>query len=110
MQPIRVRACCGKTTPGAQNKGGVLPFRNSHSSFYGVWFGGSLLTTLDGPKINKNMRVLDQDTEVISGLYAAGDTSRSLFSGNYPEYLVGCANGRTLTEGRHAVRFINENE
>ena len=78
--------------------------------FYGCWFGGSLLTTLDGLKINANMQVLDQALEPIPGLYAAGDCSGSVFSGNYPEYLVGCAIGRTLTEGRHAVRYISENE
>lgn len=74
--------------------------------FYGYWSGGLLLTTLDGLSINENMQVLDESKNVIEGLYAAGDCSGSLFSGNYPEYLVGCACGRTLTEGRHAVRFI----
>ena len=78
--------------------------------FYGCWFGGSILTTLDGLKINADMQVLDQSLEPIPGLYAAGDCSGSMFSGNYPEYLVGCAVGRTMTEGRHAVRYINENE
>lgn len=78
--------------------------------FYGCWFGGSILTTLDGLKINADMQVLDEKMEPISGLYAAGDCSGSMFSGNYPEYLVGCAVGRTMTEGRHAVRFISENE
>jgi hypothetical protein len=78
--------------------------------FYGLWFGGSLLTTLDGVKINENMQVLDEACEPIEGLYAAGDCSGSLFSGNYPEYLVGCAVGRTMTESRHAVRYIAQNE
>jgi len=74
--------------------------------YYGFWCGGSLLTTLDGLQIDENMRVLDTEHKVIDGLYAAGDTSGCLFSGNYPEYLVGCACGRTITEGRHAVRYI----
>ncbi|WP_255467196.1 FAD-binding protein [Raoultibacter phocaeensis] len=78
--------------------------------FYGCWFGGSILTTLDGLKINADMQVLDKKMEPIAGLYAAGDCSGSMFSGNYPEYLVGCAVGRTMTQGRHAVRYINENE
>ncbi len=50
------------------------------------------------------MQVLDEASNVIEGLYAAGDCSGSLFSGNYPEYLVGCACGRTVTFGRHAVK------
>lgn len=78
--------------------------------FYGCWFGGSILTTLDGLKINADMQVLDEAMAPIPGLYAAGDCSGSMFSGNYPEYLVGCAVGRTMTEGRHAVRYINDNE
>lgn len=74
--------------------------------FYGCWFGGTLVTTCDGLCINENMQVLDQENNVIEGLYAAGDCSGSVFAGNYPEYIVGCACGRTLTFGRHAVRYI----
>lgn len=72
--------------------------------FYGCWYGGTLLTTVDGLCINEDMQVLDEASNVIEGLYAAGDCSGSLFSGNYPEYLVGCACGRTVTFGRHAVK------
>ena len=74
--------------------------------YYGFWLGGTLLTTIDGLKINEDMQVLDNNAQVIEGLYAAGDCSGSLFSGNYPELLVGCACGRTITFGRHAVRHI----
>ena len=85
---------------------GKEPFRLSairQAPFYGFWCGGALLTTLDGLSINKDMQVLDKDCKVIKGLYAAGDCSGNLFSGNYPEYLVGCACGRSITEGRHAI-------
>lgn len=74
--------------------------------FYGFWGGGSFLTTLDGLCINENMQVLDGDDSVIEGLYAAGDCAGGMFAGNYPEYIVGNACGRTLTFGRHAIRFI----
>ena len=43
--------------------------------FYGCWFGGSLLTTIDGLRINENCQVLDPELNVIEGLYAAGDVS-----------------------------------
>ena len=33
------------------------------------------------------------------GLYSAGDCSGGFFAHNYPEYIVGVAIGRTLTEG-----------
>lgn len=74
--------------------------------FYGCWFGGSLLTTTDGLRINKDMQVLTADDQVIEGLYAAGDVSGCFFSDNYPEYIVACACGRTCTEGRHVARLL----
>lgn len=74
--------------------------------FYGCWFGGSLLTTLDGLRITKDCQVLDANDSPIEGLYAAGDVSGSFFSGNYPEYIVGCASGRTSTQGRHVARLL----
>lgn len=74
--------------------------------FYGGWFGGSILTTIDGIRINENMQALDTSRKPIEGLFAAGDCSGSIFANNYPEYIVGCACGRTITFARHAVRYI----
>lgn len=74
--------------------------------YYGAWNGGLLLTTIDGLCINSDMQVLDESNEVIEGLYAAGDCQGSMFSGNYPEYIVGCANGRGITFALHAVKHI----
>ncbi|HIT51538.1 MAG TPA: FAD-binding protein [Candidatus Aveggerthella excrementigallinarum] len=74
--------------------------------FYGVWYGGSLLTTVDGIRINENMQCLNAQGQVIEGLWAAGDCSGSVFGNNYPECIVGCACGRTITFGRHAVRHM----
>ena len=67
--------------------------------FFGCRQGASLLTTLDGLRINTEMQVLDTKGEVIPGLYSAGDCSGGFFAHNYPEYIVGVAVGRTLTEG-----------
>ncbi|MCI8468526.1 MAG: FAD-binding protein [Eggerthellaceae bacterium] len=88
---------------------GKEPYRLSairQAPFYGCWFGGTLLTTLDGLRINGHCQVLDAEDEVIPGLYAAGDASGSFFSGNYPEYLVGVACGRSTTQGRHVARYL----
>lgn len=74
--------------------------------FYGLWFGGTLLTTLDGLKIDEECRVLDAKNEPIQGFYAAGDVSGSFFSGNYPEYIVGVASGRSSVQGRHVARKL----
>lgn len=74
--------------------------------FYGLWFGGTLLTTIDGLRINGDCQVLDINGAPIEGLYAAGDVSGSFFSGNYPEYIVGVASGRSSTQGRHVARKL----
>ena len=74
--------------------------------FYGTWFGGTLLTTLDGIIIDEDMRAISENGSPIQGLFAIGDCSGSMFNGNYPEYIPGCAVGRTMTFGRHAVKYI----
>ena len=74
--------------------------------FYGLWFGGTLLTTIDGLRINSECQVLDEKGAAIEGFYAAGDVSGSFFSGNYPEYIVGVASGRSSTQGRHVARKL----
>ncbi len=74
--------------------------------FYGAWFGGALLTTLDGVRINENTQVLDTEGEVIEGLHAVGTCSGSYYAGNYPVYIVGNCLGRQMTFGRYAVRYL----
>jgi len=74
--------------------------------YYGYFMGGSLLTTCDGLRINRKCQVYDTKHQVIDGLYCVGDCSGSFFSGNYPEYFVGVAVGRTMTQGRYAVKAI----
>ena len=75
----------------------MIPLKTA--PFFGCRQGASLLCTLDGLRINEKMQVLDQEGEPIEGLYAAGDCSGSFFAHNYPEYVVGVAVGRSLTEG-----------
>ncbi len=72
--------------------------------FYGAWYGGSLLTTLDGIRINENTQVLDTKGNVIDGLYAVGTASGSFYAGNYPVYIVGDCLGRQMTFGHYSVR------
>lgn len=74
--------------------------------FYGYYMGGSLLTTCDGLRINRKCQVYDTNHQIIDGLYCIGDCSGSFFCGNYPEYFVGVAVGRTMTQGRYAVKAI----
>ncbi len=74
--------------------------------FYGYFLGGTLFTTMDGLRINRKCQVYVANRQLIEGLYSVGDCSGSYFSGNYPEFIVGAALGRTLTQGRYAVKAI----
>ncbi len=74
--------------------------------FYGAWYGGSLLTTIDGLRIDHNTQVLDKNHNPIPGLFAVGTTSGSYYAGNYPVYLVGNCLGRQVTFGRYAARYL----
>lgn len=74
--------------------------------YYGATLGGTLLTTIDGIRIDKDMHALTDDAEPIEGLYAIGDCSGSVFSGNYPNLMHGFACGRTMTEAIHVVKQV----
>lgn len=72
--------------------------------YYGVTYGGWLLTTMDGLRINENIQVVDRNGNPIEGLYAAGDVAGGFFANNfYPELVVGVAVGKSMTFARHAV-------
>ncbi len=78
--------------------------------YYGVTYGGWLLTTMDGLRINGDMQVLDGNGNPIQGLYAAGDAAGGFFANNfYPELIVGVAMGKSLTFARHAVLHMTGN-
>ncbi|MDD6786386.1 MAG: FAD-binding protein [Eggerthellales bacterium] len=66
--------------------------------------GGSLLTTIDGVRINKHCQAVDKNYQPIPGLYVVGTASGSYYAGNYPVYLVGNCLGRQVTFGRYAAR------
>ena len=76
--------------------------------FYGVWLAGNILTTGDGICINTKMQALDEEQNVIPGLYCIGDVSGSFFANNYPELCPGTACGRTMTFALKAVNTIAE--
>ena len=95
----RYNALCkaGKDEDFGKEAFRMLPIEKA--PFFGCRQGASLLCTLDGLRINTKMQVLDTQSNVIEGLYAAGDCSGGFFANNYPEYIVGVAVGRTLTQG-----------
>ena len=82
----------------------LLPL--SKPPYFGAFFGGHVLCTLDGLRIDEHMRVLNTERKPIEGLYAVGNCSGSMYAGSYPELFIGNANGRPITHARHAVMHI----
>lgn len=82
----------------------LLPL--SKPPYFGAFFGGHVLCTLDGLRIDEHMRVLNTERKPIEGLYAVGNCSGSMYAGSYPELFIGNANGRTITHARHTVMHI----
>ena len=73
--------------------------------FYGVRTTGYMLCTMDGIKIDTNMNALDNDGNVIEGLYVCGNDSGSFFAYTYPDLVPGLAAGRSATFARRAGRI-----
>ena len=67
--------------------------------FYGAKNTGFVLCTLDGIVIDDNMRALDENLDVIPGLYVNGNDSGGYFANTYPNLSTGMACGRTVTFG-----------
>lgn len=72
--------------------------------FYAARFAQQGSHTMDGLVINEDMQVLDENMEVIPGLYAAGDNSGCYIGITYLGNAAGNAAGRSVTFGRHAGR------
>ena len=70
--------------------------------FFGVRNAAVMLCTLDGIRIDTDMRALRADGSAIEGLYVVGNDSGCYYSGSYINTSTGNAAGRTLTFGRRA--------
>jgi len=73
--------------------------------YYGTRASAWHLTTLDGVLVDTEARVLDENSEPIPGLYAAGDCSGGRFANIYPNLCTGLACGQSMTFGRRAGRI-----
>lgn len=67
--------------------------------FFAAKAGAALLVTLGGLKINTRLQVLDENSQVIPGLYAAGNVSGGFFATDYPSNIPGLTHGRAFTFG-----------
>lgn len=75
--------------------------------FYGSFFAGHVLCTLDGLQVDADSRVIKADDQTpIPGLYAVGNCSGSFYAVTYPELLWGNANARTCTMALHVANLI----
>ena len=74
--------------------------------YYGIRLTGMLLCTMDGIRIDTQMRPTDAMNESFEGLYVIGDSSGSYFAHSYPNLLTGYANGRTLTFALRVARIL----
>lgn len=78
-------------------------------TFYAAPLGIALLVTLGGLQVNENLQVLDEEKNVIPGLYAAGNASGSYYGNDYCVNLPGNSHGRAFTFGYLAGKSIVQN-
>ena len=74
--------------------------------YYGIRLTGWLLCTLDGIRIDTQMRPMDSMNQPFEGLHVIGDSSGSYFAHTYPNLFTGYANGRTTTFARRVARIL----
>lgn len=74
--------------------------------YYGIRLTGWLLCTLDGIRIDTQMRPMDSMNVPFEGLHVIGDSSGSYFAHTYPNLFTGYANGRTTTYARRVARIL----
>lgn len=75
-------------------------------TFYAAPLGTALLVTLGGLQINEQLQVLDEEKNVIPGLYAAGNASGSYYANDYCVNLPGNSHGRAFTFGYLAGKSV----
>lgn len=75
-------------------------------TFYAAPLGTALLVTLGGLQINEQLQVLDEEKNVIPGLYAAGNASGCYYANDYSVNLPGNSHGRAFTFGYLAGKSV----
>jgi hypothetical protein len=74
--------------------------------YYGVRTCGFSLSTLDGIRIDTQMRPVDSENVPFEGLHVVGDSSGGYFAHTYPNLFTGYAHGRTITFCRRVSRIL----
>ena len=71
--------------------------------FYAVKCNYQIFTTLGGIKINSQTEVLNENLEVIPGLYATGNCAAGMYAWHYEVFTAGGALGFAVNSGRIAA-------
>ncbi len=69
------------------------------SPYYALKFGPALLAVVGGLRVDTGMRVLDENSEPVSGLYAIGNAAGGRYGVDYPILIAGNSHGTALTFG-----------
>ena len=67
--------------------------------FFGMKFGSALLAVVGGLRVDTKMRVLDEYSSPVRGLYAIGNTAGGRYGVDYPIHVAGNSLGTALTFG-----------
>jgi fumarate reductase flavoprotein subunit len=117
--PARLRATIEKVNHYADGKHDpefsrrpehLIRFDVGNGPYYALKGLRAFFLTLGGVRINKDMQALDNNGEVIPGLYVTGQDMGGLYDSTYDLLAEGSASSFALSSGRIAVRTIVQTE
>lgn len=76
--------------------------------FYASKFGPAMLAVTGGLLVDTHLRVLDEQSEPITGLYAIGNVAGGLYGVDYTTVIPGNSHGRAVTWGYLASKYALE--
>ena len=85
---------------GKQKKD-MTPVRKA--PYYGIAIGEWLLATMNGVRVNRNLQAVNDEDEVIDGLYVVGNDMGGFFNNSYPQMYGGTMQGKTTCFARLAA-------
>lgn len=101
----RYNELCDKGVDEDFGKEGYRMVKYDTPPYFGVRQSGCIGVTLSGVLIDEDMRVLDSERNLTSGLYAAGTDSGGYFGHTYYNLVDSANDGRCATQGRHAAQM-----